>query len=434
MNTLDTHNQPRSQYPLKATLRKASWLIMLLMTCFIIWATFARLDEVITAQGSVAPKEQIKVIQHLEGGILEAIMVNEGDVVHKGQILLKLSLGIGRVNRMEKQAELDSLYLSRARLQAQINHQQPLFPDDIAQRHMNMVNAEQKLFSSSRQKLAKSIAVADEKSNQKQLEIRELQARLNALYKDKKIQQEQVTITASLYKKGLTSRLEHLEKKALLEKISGQISILKKSIPRAKSAYSLALAEKDEVIEKFYNASSKDLNKTEQLISRISELLAKANDQVLRTEIQSPIEGIVKKMRYTTIHGVIKAGDAIMEIVPNSDNLIIEARLNPVDRGYVEEGQQATIKVSTYDYSRYGGIKGKVIHIGADTLTDQNTGQSYFEVNINTEKNYLGANKNDLAITPGMEASIDIHTGTKTVLQYLIQPVLKIKNEAFRER
>ncbi len=427
-------NDTADLFAVAPSLRAGSWLIILLLSCFIIWSFLAEIDEVVIAKGVVATQEQIKVIQHLEGGILENILVKEGDSVSSGQALLKLTLGLGQINRKEKQAELDSLLLTRARLEAQIQNKQPDFPEKASERHPVLLAVEQLAYKNQRIEFEKSVAVAESQIIQQQLEVAELKAKLSSVYKEKRILQEQFNISEDLLKKGLTSKLEHLKVKANLGKLTGQIRILNQSIPKAKANYTETLAKKEETIAKFNNTLTSQLNKSQQLIARISELLAKANDQNTRTEIKSPIDGIVKKMRYNTLQGVIKPGEAIMEIIPLSNNLIIEAELNPADRGYIKKGQKATVKVTAYDYSRYGGLDGSVVKIGADTLTNTSAGYTYYEVDIKTDKNHLGHNQADLPIKLGMEASIEIHTGSRTVFDYLLKPFLTIKNEAFRER
>jgi len=184
---------------------------------------------------------------------------------------------------------------------------------------------------------------------------------------------------------------------------------------------------------KYRREASEEIGKTGVAIGRTRELLSEATEQATRTDITSPIDGIVKKMRYCTIGGVIQGGEPILEIVPSQEDLVVEARLNPVDRGYVVEGQKAVIKISTYEYVRYGGIEGEVIRIAPDATIDD-SGETYFRVIVRSDKSYLGAVPGDLPITPGMQATIDIHTGQKSVIDYLVKPVLKLRHEAFRER
>ena len=204
-------------------------------------------------------------------------------------------------------------------------------------------------------------------------------------------------------------------------------------IPRARAALAEARQSAQEARRRFSRQANDELRAVEVEIARIRELLVKATDQVRRTQIVSPIDGVVKNLRYHTIGGVVRPGEPIMEIVPSSGKLVVEARLNPIDRGYVEKDQPVVVKISSYDFVRYGGLDGHVSHIAgdADSTTE---GLPYFRVIVETDKSYLGDSEGVLLIIPGMLASVDIHTGRKSVLEYLLKPVLKLKHEAFRER
>jgi len=204
-------------------------------------------------------------------------------------------------------------------------------------------------------------------------------------------------------------------------------------VPRARAAVNESKQRMRESKIRFNREAREELGETEQEIARVKELLTLATEQGTRAEIKSPIDGVVKNLRYNTIGGVIRPGEPILEIVPTGENLVIESRLSPIDRGYVNEGQAAMVKISTYDFARYGGLEGTVIQLAPDTTIDEN-GQPYFRVIVQTDKNYLGAAEGILPIVPGMQATVDIHTGKKTVMDYLIRPVLKLRHEAFRER
>ena len=209
--------------------------------------------------------------------------------------------------------------------------------------------------------------------------------------------------------------------------------LLGPALPRAQAAIAEASQRLKEAEARFQRQAREDLGETEQNIARVQELLAQATDQGVRAEIRSPIDGVVKKLRHNTIGGVVTPGEPIMELVPTGDTLVISAKLSPADRGYVDVGQAAKVKVTTYDYSRYGGLDGRVIQVAPDTSADKN-GQTFFEVIIETDKSYLGDAVGTLPITPGMQATVDIHTGTRTVAEYLVKPVLRLRDEAFRER
>lgn len=413
--------------------RNVAWVVMGLIACFIAWAAVAQLDEVAVATGEVAPQGRIKVIQHLEGGLIVDIYVNEGDEVRPGDPLLLLDLATGGVNRDEMQVRLDGLRLTRARLQSEAEGTVLAFPEAEAQRRPDLVRAEQETYSARITELKTSVAVLREQVNQRGAEVRELEAQSRAAAANLKLAREKLAMSASLLKDGLTARMDHLQLQSEVEALQGSLNSLSESVPRARAALAETEARVDEISQRFRREALEQIGETELNIARTEELLAKATDQQLRTEVRSPIDGIVKNMRHNTIGGVVRAGEPILDLVPSRDDLIVEARLNPVDRGYVREGQEATIKISTYDYARYGGLKGQVILVAPNSTTPEN-GQPYFRVVVKPEKYYLGDQPDEYVITPGMEATVDIHTGTRSVLDYLVKPVLKMKHEAFRER
>jgi adhesin transport system membrane fusion protein len=227
--------------------------------------------------------------------------------------------------------------------------------------------------------------------------------------------------------------MEHLRLQAEVESLEGELQGLGPALPRARAAVAEAAQRLREGEVRFQREAREGVGETEQNIARVQELLAQATDQGVRAEIKSPIDGVVKKLRYNTIGGVVTPGEAIMDIVPTGEKLIIEARLSPIDRGYVDAGQPALVKISTYDFVRYGGLTGVVSQVAPDASTDKN-GTPYFDVIVETDKAYLGDRAGKLPITPGMQATVDIHTGTRSVMEYLIKPVLKLRDEAFRER
>jgi len=415
-------------------LRYGSWLVIALLTAFIVWATITEIDEFAIAEGVVIPREQVKVIQHLEGGVIEGILIREGDLVEAGQVLLKLNLGVVNLNREEKQQELDALIIRRERLNAENIDSIPLFENDEAKRNQNLVQTEKATLQARIEEKDQGLLVAKKKILQRNFEIQELQEKYQAVVNDLEIQTQQLAIQSKLLSQGLISKIDYLNTKAKTTKARGEKAILLKGIPKAKAAMGAAEAEYDEIIARFKSRASGELNDIALRIVKIKKQLNAANEQNRRTVIRSPIKGVIKQLRFNTLGGVIRPGEAILDIVPQSDNLIIEAKLNPIDRGYVRQGQLTTVKLATFDFARYGGLEGKVVRIGADSQTDKITGESYFEVDIRTIQNYLGLPEQSQVITPGMGATVEIRTGSRTVLEYLLKPVLRIKYEGFRER
>lgn len=416
------------------TWRRAAWPVMGLILLGVLWANFAKLDEVAVAPGEVIPLGNSKVIQHLEGGIIESIFIKEGDVVREGQTLLRLDLGSGGANIQELQVRLDSELLTRARLAAEASGaERPEFPPELIESTPEQAQAQLRAFEARKRQLAAGLSVLNELVKQRRLEVQELEAKLRATTNNLELVRERFQISEDLLKDGLTSRVDHLQLGAEVENLQGELQTIQASIPRARAAVSEAEQRVEQDETRFRREAEDELNKTEQNISRIRELLKRAQEQGVRAEIKSPIDGVVINLAFTAIGNVVKPGEPIMEIVPTGENLVVEGRMRPTDRGYVAEGQRALVKISTYDFSTYGGLEGIVTLVAADTSTDEN-GMPYFRVVVAPEKSYLGETEGVLPIMPGMEATIDIHTGQKTVMNYLIKPVMKLKQEAFRER
>ncbi|MBK8175172.1 MAG: HlyD family type I secretion periplasmic adaptor subunit [Rhodospirillales bacterium] len=415
------------------TWRIVAWPIMALLVVMLVWSRFARLDQVAVANGEVVPQGKVKVIQHLEGGIIAAINVSEGATVHAGDTLLRLDLATSGVNRKELLARLDNAILHRARLQAERDGTAPVFPADARKRQPDVAEAERQAWAARRREVDSAQAVLKEQVRQRELEVQELEAKRRSTTSNLNLARERLAMSASLLQEGLTARMEHLQLESEVHSLEGEIDVLVSSLPRARAAVAEATQRLKESDGRYQRQAQDDLGETEQTIARVNELLAQATDQGLRADIRSPIDGVVKKLRYNTIGGVVAPGEAIMEIVPIDDRLVIEAKLSPTDRGYVDAGQPALVKVSTYDFARYGGLSGTVRQVAPDASIDRNGG-AFFDVVVETDRSYLGDTAGKLPITPGMQATVDIHTGSRSVLDYLITPVLKLRYEAFRER
>ena len=422
---LDRHPMP--------TWRVFARPVMAFMEFFLLWAYFATLEEVSSAPAEVVPLGRVRVIQHLEGGIVEAIFVSDGDVVKKGATLVQLNLASGALNKEELEVRLAGEALKRVRLEAEAKGQAPVFPEQITTRWPQLVSAEQQTFEARRRQTETGARILRELVKQRELEVQEMQAKLKATKKNLSLARERFGMSKSLLSQGLTARIDHLQVEAEVESLDGEMQTLIASIPRAKAAVTEAEQRVEEEINKFRREAQEQMGEAEQNLARLRELLTRATEQGQRAEIKSPINGVVKNLTYNTIGGVVKPGDPIMEIVPTGDQLVIEAKLNPTDRGFVSEGQKALVKISTYDFARYGGLDGVVTMVAPDSSTDDK-GEPYFRVVVKTDKSYLGISEGQLPITPGMQATVDVHTGEKSVMDFLIRPVLKLRSEAFRER
>ena len=413
--------------------RLVAWPVMILLAVSIGWANFATLDEVSIATGEVVPAGRIRVIQHLEGGIIQEIYVTEGDTVREGQTLLQLDLASGGTNQEELQVRIDSERLVKARLEAEATGSELNFPEDVALRRPAIVAAQRQAYEARRRELSSTIQVMREQVKQRVLEVEELTARSRAVESNYRLALERLKMSKSLLAEGLTAKMEHLELEAEVENLDGEMKSLRPSLPKVEAAVEEARQRQQETESRFRREAQDQLGKIEENIARVTELLSDATAQGIRAEIKSSINGVVKNMRYNSIGNVVKPGEPIMELVPTGDRLVVEAKLNPIDRGYVNQGQAATVKISTYDFARYGGLEGIVIRVAPDSSTDED-GAPYFRVVVQTDKNFLGLREGNLPITPGMQATVDIHTGEKSVMDYLVKPVLKLRHEAFRER
>jgi adhesin transport system membrane fusion protein len=415
------------------TWRLPAWIVLAFFASFLIWATQARLDEVSTALGEVAPEGRTKVIQHLEGGIITELFVQEGDSVDEGAPLVRLALPTTSMNRAELSVRLDALRLTQARLRAEADGTALSFPPDEALRRPELLNTEREAHEARLKELDSSLKVLVEQKKQRANEVQELTAQLDAARSNLKIAQERYAISSSLLKDGLTHRMGHLEIAASIENLKGQIQALEPAIERTRAAIGETEERERETLLSFRRSALEMSGQAEQEIASLTEMMTRADDQQGRTLITAPTKGVVKNVKHNSVGGVVNPGEAILELVPVEDTLIINARLNPMDRGYVTEGQKATVKVTTFDYARYGGLEGEVTLVAPDTTIDDN-GQAYYRVRVQTSKTYLGDQPGDYEIKPGMQAMVDIHTGTRSVMEYLVKPVLKLRHEAFRER
>lgn len=425
-------------HALEADLAQDRWVpvgraVVALVAVTVVWAALAHLDEVAVAAGEVVPQGQVKTIQHLEGGIIDEIFIREGDTVREGTPLVQLDMAGSANNKEELQVRLDNLILIRTRLEAEASGSEPAFPQDIATRQPQMTSAQSAAFNARKQELASSLAVLKGQTAQRNRDVREVQARMNAAKESLSLAGQRLQMSSNLLKDKLQAPMDHLEIERDVATLKGDVASLQEALPRARSALDEARERVTEMELRYRREARELLGETEVDIARIGEIMIRATDQETRTTIRSPTNGVVKNMRYNTLGGVVRPGEPIMDIVPTEDTLVIEARLNPIDRGFVSAGQRAVVKIDTYDFARYGGLDGEVQSVAPDSTVPDGSAP-YFKVIVQTDRPWLGDEADNRLITPGMGATVDIHTGTRTVLEYLLRPVLKMKSEAFRER
>lgn len=410
-----------------------SILVILLLVSTFSWMFVSELDEVAVATGEVVPQGQVKLIQHLEGGIVTEILAREGQKVAKGQRLMQLRLGADRVRSSEIELQAAGLVIKRDRLQAELDKQRFSLPKNVDAKIRKIFQKEILAFENRKQQVNGSIRILEANARQKILEKKELESRIKGRKNSLEFAFKRLQISKGLEKDNLATKMEVLDLENEYEQLKSEIAELQSSLQKAREAHTEARQRATALTLDFNREVSEELGRVEIALAQTREQLKTASELVNQTALYSPIEGIVKNLRQHTIGGVVQPGEAIMEVVPALDTLVIETKLSPIDVGYVRVGQKADVKILTYDFLRYGSLPGLVKNVAADTSTDLR-GDPYFRVEIETEKNYLGKDIGSLPITPGMQAEINIKTGTRSVFNFLTSPVLKTWHAAFRER
>ncbi len=409
------------------------WIIFATVVWFIVWAYYAKIDEITRGEGKVIPSSHVKVIQNLEGGILLDIYVKEGDTVRKGDKLLKIS-DVGFFSKYkESEISLNALKAKAQRLYAEANNLS-FNPDEKLKKSIpTLLEHEKSLYNSNKEQLQNQEEMIRDQIIQKQNELKEARAKKNKLQNAYNLIQNELDINAPLVKKGLVSKIEFLKLKRQASNIKGDLNAIAYTIPKIKSQMEELKRKEQNIYYEFQNRAKEQWNEVTAKISALEESKSAIEDKVKRTLVLSPVNGIIKTIYVNTIGGAIKPAMDLMEIVPNEDSLLIEAKIKPSDIAFIRPEERAKIKFTAYDFSIYGGLEGKVVNIGADTIKDEK-GESYYLVRIKTDKNYLGTKEKPLKIIPGMVARVEIITGKKSILDYILKPLLKAKENALTER
>jgi adhesin transport system membrane fusion protein len=368
-------------------------------------------------------------------------MVRESDVVDKGQVLLRIDNTTAQSSLEELQAQRWSLLGVIARLEAEIagakSAKEIAFPSDLLENAPQIAESQRELFTARAAQLQSQIATLRTQTKQRQQEVAELSGKAKHLQHSASLSAQELKITRPLAAQGVISQVEMLKREREYNDIVSELDATTMALPRAKSALQEAVSRVEEQEATFRADASTDLNKHRQDLASVLAQMTAGKDRVRRTEVRSPVKGIVKQIKVRTVGGVIQPGQDLMEIVPIEDTLLVEAQIRPSDIAFIHPGQKVTVKITAYDYSIYGGLEGTVEQISADTIEDEEgkkQGERFFRVRARTSKSYLGTADKPLPIIPGMTATMDIRTGEKTVFQYLMKPILKAKQSALQER
>ncbi len=411
--------------------------ICLAMGAFLIWANWAVLDEVTRGDGKVIPSSQVQVIQNLEGGILAEVLTSEGAIVEKGEVLMRIDNTVAESRLRELRQRYLSDLAGSARLEAEIggvgDPSAIKFPDELLSAAPEVAQSEVQLFTVRQQQLGSQMAILQDQLDQRKQELAELKAKEGGLRESFNLANQELQITRPLAAQGVVSQVDLLRLERSVNDIKADINAAALARPRAESAVAEAQKRLEERETTFRTEASQDLSKLKvELVSTQEELNAN-QDRVTRTEVRSPVFGTIKEIKIRTIGGVIQPGQSLIEVVPIEDTLLVEAQVRPSDIAFIRPKQAAVVKITAYDFSTYGGLDAVVEEISADTIANEK-GEHFFRIRLRTDKNYLGTEAKPLPIIPGMTATVDILTGHKTVLEYLLNPIMRARDTALRER
>ncbi|WP_409279564.1 HlyD family type I secretion periplasmic adaptor subunit [Pseudomonas defluvii] len=398
-----------------------------------LWANFAIIDEVTRGDGKAIPSSKLQKIQNLEGGIVAEIYAHEGEIVEAGAPLLRLDDTRFVSNVGETEADRLAMALRVERLSAEVEDRPLHIADEIRKAAPNQANNEESLYQSRRQQLQNEIGGLQEQLVQRQQELREFSSKQAQYRNSLQLLRQEINMSEPLVSQGAISPVEVLRLKRAEVENRGQLDATSLAIPRAESAIKEVERKIDETRGKFRSEALTQLNEARTDLSKAQATGKALEDRVSRTLVTSPVRGIVKQLLVNTIGGVIQPGSDLVEIVPLDDTLLVEARIRPQDIAFLHPGQDAMVKFTAYDFTIYGGLKARLEQIGADTITDED-GNTFYVIKLRTDRSHLGTDEKPLLIIPGMVASVDIITGKKSVLSYLLKPIIRARAEALRER
>jgi adhesin transport system membrane fusion protein len=416
--------------------------IIILLSLLIVWANFAEVDELARGEGKVIPSSKIQSIQSLDGGLIEEILVKEGEKVLAGQPLMKIDITRFQATFEENKESYNQWIAMQVRLELEasfdINKPIPTlnYTKEIQLIAKDYIESEKNLFINRVTQLKTSLEVFDSQIAQKRHELKEIQSKISQLnMKQKLVKVERETIM-KMVQSGVKSKVDLIMIEKEYQQIRGDLESLDLSIPRSKSSILESITRREEKINEFRSSASSELQRISVEIKKVEARMVSDSDKLEKTVIKSSVDGTVKEIFVNTIGGVIKSGMGLMDIIPESDNLLIEAKIDPKDIAFINPSQEVMIKITAYDFTIYGGLTGEIVEISADSIVDKDNQdvKSYYKIIVKTDKNYLIKNGDKLPIIPGMIATVDIVTGKKSIMDYILKPILKIKQNSLHEK
>lgn len=416
------------QEPVRA--RSILTTIALVLLALLVWAAFAEVDEITRGTGKVIPSRQLQIIQAVDGGIVMEILAREGQVVEAGQLLLRIDPTRFESSLRENRAEYISLVAKAARLRALAEGHALMMPPEVEREFPQIAMQERNLYESRRMELDAQVGIARQQLAQRNQELVEVTSRRDQASQSYELTLQELNATKPLVGSGAVSEVEVLRLQRDVGRFRGERDQAAAQIVRIHSAITEASRKVQEVELNFRNQARIELADVSSRLNTLTESSATLSDRVKHSNVRSPVKGTVKRLLVNTVGGVVQPGNEIVEIVPLEDTLMLEANISPRDIAFLRPNQEAMVRFTAYDFTIYGGLDAVVEQIGADTITDDK-GNAFYKVRVRTLKSSLGEG---LPIIPGMVAEVDIMTGKKTVLNYLMKPILRAKARAMSER
>lgn len=414
--------------------RMMLWVILLFFGSFLVWAYFAVLDEVVRSTGKVIPSSQVQIVQNLEGGIVKTIHVGEGDTVEKGQVLINIDDTRFDASLRESRVRELGLLAKSMRLKAEAEGlgEIPELPSEVRETLQGVAQEEQQLYRQRRAQLEASKQVLAEQESQKRRAIDEWKSKQKHIGRSLSLAEKELKLTRPLRDQGAVSDVEILRLERETNELRGNLAQARLTIPRLEAELSEVTQRVRELELSFRKEARAEYGDVVGELNAMTAGNVALEDRVVRTQVRAPIRGVVKKLLVNTVGGVVQPGMDLVEIVPLEDSLVVEAKLKPKDIAFLRPGLPATVKLTAYDFAIYGGLDARLEHISADTFIEEGE-DPYYQVRVRTERPALISGGRPHAIIPGMAAEVDILVGTKTVLDYLLKPLLRAQASALRE-
>jgi len=409
------------------------YTIFALFAAFITWASLAEVEQLTRGQGQVAPSSETQIVQSLEGGILADINVREGDVVKKGQVLARIRNVAFSSEQKGVQSKSLSLSIKRDRLKAEATGKAFAPTPDMIANAPEIAANEQSLYTSRQQDLRNSLSLLDDKIRQAEAASREIGAQIDRLTETRGLLQKEVDMTRQMVSKNAAPEIQAVKLERELADLRGNLSAALQKKDALAADLSVSRRERAEKENRFKSEAFGEITAVETELASLGEALKTSSDRVARSELRSPADGIVKTVNIKTIGGIIEPAKTLMEIVPTDDALKVTAKIAPADIAFLKLGQPVRVKITAYDAQRYGTLAGTLTRISADTVSDQK-GNVFFEIDVSTAANHMGTDAAPLPIIPGMVAEVDVITGKRTIMSYLLKPFLRARQEALTER